>query len=62
MRPSRGAGHLLVHDAAAGGHPLDVAGADRPRVADAVLMVYLAREHVRHRLDAAVRVPGEPGK
>ena len=31
-------------------------------VADAVPVVDLARQHVRHRLDAAVRVPRKPGQ
>ena len=52
--------HLLVHDAAAGRHPLHVAGADRAGVADAVAVVDLAGQHVGDGLDAAVRVPGEP--
>ena len=51
-----------MHDAAAGGHPLDVAGADGARVAHAVAVVDLAGEHVGHRLDAAVRMPREPGQ
>src|SRR5262249_57978434 len=34
--------HLLVHDAAAGRHPLDVAGADRALVAERVAVLDLA--------------------
>jgi len=51
--------HLLVKDAAARRHPLDVARAERARVPQAVTMHHGAGEHVSDRLDAAVRVPGE---
>ena len=51
--------HLLVQDAAARGHPLHVAGAQRAAVAQAVAVVDRAGEHVGDGLDAAVRVPGE---
>jgi hypothetical protein len=49
--------HLLVDDAAAGRHPLHVAGADAALVAEAVAVVHVAGQHVRDRLDAAVRMP-----
>ena len=40
MRPSRVAlRHLLMQDAAAGGHPLHVAGAERAAVAEAVAVL-----------------------
>ena len=54
--------HLLVDDAAAGAHPLDVARPDDARVAQAVAVVDLAAQHVGDGLHAAVRVPGEPGQ
>jgi hypothetical protein len=54
--------HLLVHDAAAGGHPLHVAGAERAAVAEAVAVLDRAGEHVGDRLDAAMRMPREPGE
>ncbi len=53
--------HLLVEDAAAGGHPLHVAGTERALVAQAVGVVDRAGQHVGDGLDAAVRVPGEAG-
>ena len=63
MRPSVAAlGHLLVDDAAAGRHPLDVARADDALVAHAVAVLDRAAEHVGDRLDAAVGVPGEAGQ
>jgi hypothetical protein len=52
--------HLLVDDAAAGGHPLHVAGAERAAVAQAVGMLDGAGEHVGDGLDAAVRMPRNP--
>ena len=54
--------HLLVEDAAAGGHPLHVAGAERAAVAQAVAVLDRAGQHVGDGLDAAVRVPGEAGE
>ncbi len=54
--------HLLVEDAAPGGHPLHVAGPERAPVAQAVAVLDRAREHVRDGLDAAVRVPGKAGE
>ena len=54
--------HLLVEDAAAGGHPLHVACAEAPAIAEAVPVLDRAGEHVGDRLDAAVRVPREPGE
>src|SRR5579859_500095 len=52
-------GHFLVDDAAAGGHPLDVAGGDGAAIADAVAVLDGAGENVGDGLDAAMRVPGE---
>ena len=44
--------HLLVQDAAARRHPLDVAGPDRPLVAQRVAVPHLALADDRDRLDA----------
>src|SRR5436190_2711510 len=52
-------GHLLVEDAAARGHPLHVAGAERAAVAEAVAMRHFAGQHVGDGLDAAMRMPRE---
>ena len=49
--------HLLMHDAAAGGHPLHVAGAEGAAVAEAVAVLDGAGQHVGDRLDAAMRMP-----
>ena len=54
--------HLLVQDAAACGHPLDVAGAEVAFVPEAVAVRDGPGEHVRDRFDAAVRMPREPGE
>ena len=51
--------HLLVNDAAPGGHPLDVAGADGAAVAHAVAVLHRSRQDVGDRLDSAVRMPRE---
>ncbi len=51
--------HLLVKDAAAGGHPLDVTGAHRAVIAEAVAVGDGAGEDVGDRLDPAMRVPGK---
>src|SRR5499427_3510929 len=51
--------HLLMHDAAPRRHPLYFAGPNDAAVAEAVLMLDLAVEHIRDRFDATVRVPGE---
>ena len=52
-------GHLLVDDAAARRHPLDVAGGDGAVVAHAVAVLHGSGEDVGDGLDAAVRVPRE---
>ena len=54
-----GFGHFLVHDAAAGGHPLDITCAEAAFVAQRVRVIDRAGEHVGDGLDAAVRVPRE---
>src|SRR5579862_459860 len=55
-------GHLLMDDAASGGHPLDVAGGDGAAIAHAVAVLDGSGKHVRDRLDAAVRMPRKTGK
>ena len=64
MHPALGVAlrHLLVQDAAARRHPLDVAGAERAAVAETVAVLDGAVEHIGDRLDAAVRMPREPGE
>src|SRR5439155_27376176 len=54
--------HFLVHDAAARGHPLHVAGAQAAAIAKAVAVLDAPREHVGDRLDAAVWMPREAGE
>src|SRR5262250_1576398 len=54
--------HLLMHYAAARGHPLHVAGAERASIAEAVAMLDRAGEHIGDGLDAAMRMPGETGE
>ena len=51
--------HFLMDDAAAGGHPLNVAGGDRAPVAQAVAVLHRSGEDVRDGLDAAVGMPRE---
>ena len=53
--------HLLMHDAAAGRHPLHVAGAEHALIAEAVAVLDLAGQDVGDRLDAAMRMPGKAG-
>ena len=55
-------GHFLVDDAAAGGHPLHVAGGDGAAVPHAVAVFDGSGEDVGDGLDAAVRMPGKSGK
>ncbi len=52
-------GHLLVQDAAAGRHPLHVAGGHLALVAEAVAVLDRAGKHVGDGLDAAMRMPGK---
>ena len=51
-----------MEDAAAGGHPLHVARSHAAAIPEAVAMLDRARQNVRNGLDAAMRVPGEPGQ
>ena len=55
-------GHFLMNDAAAGGHPLHVAGGDGAVVAHAVAVLDGSGEHVGDGLDAAMRMPGKSGE
>ena len=60
MRPLRVAlRHLLVQNAAAGRHPLHVAGGHLALVAQAVAVLDRAGQHVGDRLDPAMRMPGK---
>ena len=52
-------GHLLMDDAAAGGHPLHVARSYDALVSKAVAVGHVAFQNIGDRLDAAVRVPGK---
>ena len=54
--------HFLVHDAAARGHPLHVAGAERAAIAEAVAVIDGAGEHIGDGLDAAMRMPRKAGE
>ena len=51
--------HFVVHDAAAGGHPLHVTGAQHSAIPQRVGVLDVAGEYVRDRFDAAMRVPRE---
>ena len=53
--------HFLVENAAAGRHPLHVAGAEVAAVAQAVAVLDVARQHIGDGLDAAMRMPGKAG-
>src|SRR5437773_3439457 len=53
--------HLFVEDAASRGHPLNVAGADRPTVSQRVSVPHFAAPNHRDRLDSAMRVIREAG-
>ena len=55
-------GHFLMDDAAAGGHPLDVARRDGAAVAHAVAVLDGSRENISDGLDPAVGMPGEAGE
>ncbi len=54
--------HFLMHDAAPGGHPLHVAGAERAFAADAVAMFDGSGQNIGDGLDAAMRMPGKAGE
>jgi hypothetical protein len=61
MHPAVGVAfrHLLVHDPAPRGHPLDVASAERTGVAEAVAVRHGTSEDIGNRLDAPVGMPRE---
>ncbi len=52
-------GHLLMDDAAAGRHPLDVSRGDYPPVAHAVAVFHFPRQDIGDGFDPPVRMPGE---
>ncbi len=54
--------HLLVQDAAPGGHQLQRPRPQDAPVAQTVAMLDRAGQHIGDRLDPPVRVPGEPGQ
>jgi hypothetical protein len=54
-------GHLRMHDAATGGHPLHRARLEHALVAMVVLVAHASVEHVGDGLEAAMRMLGEPG-
>src|SRR3974390_766323 len=61
--PSRvAARHLLVDDARSGGHPLDVACANRALVPHGIAVIDFPRQNISDGLDAAVGVPGKARK
>ena len=51
-----------MHDAAAGGHPLHVAGRERSAVSEAVAVFDRTGQNVSDGFDSTVRMPREPGK
>ena len=53
---------LDVQDAGAGGHPLGGTVLDHAAAAVAVLVQERSVDHVGHRLEATVRVPGRPAR
>ena len=55
-------GHFLMNDAAAGGHPLNVAGSDGAVIAHAVAMLDRSGQHIGDGLNAAMRMPGKSGE
>ena len=55
-------GHLLVDDAAAGGHPLNVTGGNGAAIAHAVAVLHGSGQNVGDGFNAAMRMPGKSGK
>src|SRR5215208_6807367 len=49
--------HFLMHDAAAGGHPLNIARGERSPIPEAVAMVDRSCQHIGDRFDSAMRMP-----
>jgi hypothetical protein len=54
--------HLLVNDATASGHPLDISRGDNPAIAHAVAMLDGSSQNVSDGFNAAMRVPWETGE
>ena len=54
--------HFLMHDAAAGRHPLHIAGTERATVAETVTVLDGSRQNIRYGFDAAVRMPRKSGQ
>src|SRR5262245_14171433 len=54
--------HLLVEDAAASRHPLNVAGTKTPSIPEAVAVLDRPGKHVGDGLNAAVGMPREPSE
>ena len=63
MHAARGVAlrHFLMQNAAAGRHPLHVAGSEIAAIAQAVAVLDAARQHVSNGLDAAMRMPRKAG-
>src|ERR1700730_10487645 len=61
MHPARKVAfrHLLMDDAAARRHPLNVAGRDSTVVAHAIAVLNSSRQDIRDGFDPAMRVPRE---
>src|SRR5215472_8471723 len=55
-------GHLLMDDAAAGGHPLHVTRGDYAAISHAVAVLHSSRQYIGNGLNAAMRMPWEPGQ
>src|SRR2546421_11151681 len=64
MHPARKVSfrHLLMDDAAARRHPLNVAGRDGTAVAHAIAVLNSSRQDIRDGFDPAMRVPREPSQ
>src|SRR5262245_27113243 len=53
--------HFLMEEAAAGRHPLDVAGTQRAAIAEAVAVIHRPGQDIGDGLDSAVRMPRKSG-
>jgi hypothetical protein len=54
--------HFLVNDAASCRHPLNLAGANRSAIPQAVLVIDGSGEHIGDGFDASMRMPREAGR
>jgi hypothetical protein len=54
-------GHLLVENAAPGGHPLHISCGDGPVIAHTIAVRHFSAKYIRDRFDTAMKVPGKPG-